>query len=90
MFLRIVLIAAAAYFSIKALVWLRRYVRAQIARARVRERREDPALGANEMVRDPVCGVYISARDALPATVNGVTVFFCSQECLKSFVERRG
>jgi YHS domain-containing protein len=90
MFLRIVLIAVAAYFSIKALIWLSRYVRSQSAAARVRDRGSESTLDANEMVRDPACGVYISKREAIPATVNGVTVFFCSQKCLKSFTEHRG
>ena len=57
LFVRIVFILVAVYFGVKALIWLNRYVKSLSAGARARERRDDAVLEADEMVRDPVCGV---------------------------------
>lgn len=44
----------------------------------------------SEMVRDPVCGVYISGDRALSAVKGGRRYYFCSQECHRKFLERQG
>lgn len=88
--LRIVLIALVVYFGIKALALLYRSVRTGSAKARVKASKRDSQPDASEMVRDPVCGLYVSVRDAFPVTVSGVTIFFCSEKCLRSFIEGRG
>lgn len=38
-----------------------------------------------EMVRDPVCGSYISIEDALKEEINGEERYFCSKECAEKF-----
>jgi len=56
------------------------------------ERRVDaPQRGsdAREMVKDPVCGVYISARDAVSLNRRGGTLYFCSDECRRRYVESK-
>lgn len=40
---------------------------------------------AEEMVRDPVCGAYISAARAERVNVGASTVFFCSRKCLEEY-----
>jgi Cu+-exporting ATPase len=38
------------------------------------------------MPTDPVCGMFVEeSPDALHATVNGVTYYFCSESCLQTF-----
>ena len=37
------------------------------------------------MVQDPQCGTYLPEGDAISATVNGKSLHFCSQNCLKSY-----
>ncbi|HSC28689.1 MAG TPA: hypothetical protein VLD67_15540 [Vicinamibacterales bacterium] len=40
------------------------------------------------LVRDPVCGVYVSPARALVARAGGETAYFCSEECRRQW-ERR-
>jgi len=36
---------------------------------------------------DPVCGVHVDIEDALTATYEGRTYYFCSEECREEFRE---
>jgi uncharacterized protein len=45
---------------------------------------------AREMVRDPLCGVYVSAVDAVSLNRRGGTVYFCSDECRRRYIESKG
>lgn len=47
-------------------------------------------LDADDMVRDPVCGMYISTRDALTLRRRGGTLYFCSEECRRRYTEGHG
>jgi YHS domain-containing protein len=38
-----------------------------------------------KLVRDPVCGTFVSPRTALSATTAGRTHYFCSEECRAKF-----
>jgi YHS domain-containing protein len=38
-----------------------------------------------EMVRDPVCETYIPRATAIEKTINGRTVYFCSQTCAEGY-----
>jgi YHS domain-containing protein len=40
------------------------------------------------MVKDPVCGMYVPRGDAIPKTIDGHTLYFCSQECLSEYKRR--
>lgn len=40
---------------------------------------------AVKLVRDPVCGTFVSPRTARSATASGSTHYFCSEECLGKF-----
>lgn len=37
------------------------------------------------MAQDPVCGMYVSKKDAICRVTNGRTYYFCSQNCADSF-----
>jgi YHS domain-containing protein len=54
--------------------------------SRQRKRREQ--LGG-EMVQDPVCETYVPKTAALAESVNGQTVYFCSQKCADAFFKER-
>lgn len=47
------------------------------------DRRSPPAGG--ELKKDPVCGTYVSTSTPLRKTVDGETVYFCSQGCLDKY-----
>jgi len=40
-----------------------------------------------EMVKDPVCGTYVSLDLAIPAKKEGRTYHFCSKECRNKFLK---
>ena len=54
-----------------------------------RQRRKRQEELGGEMVRDPVCETYISKATAIVKDGNGQTVYFCSQECMNAFFEKR-
>jgi len=43
------------------------------------------ATQAVKLVRDPVCGTYVTPRAALSLTAAGSTHYFCSEECRTKF-----
>ena len=43
----------------------------------------------DELVQDPVCGVYCPKRDALSLKRQGKTYYFCSEKCRKEFREKK-
>jgi uncharacterized protein len=77
----LVLTVALAYL-ISRLLFPRRRVRRQT------DRREPTAV-TEEMVRDPVCQVYLPRAEAIRRRVQGRDVFFCSPGCLDKFLMRR-
>lgn len=45
----------------------------------------------DELVKDPVCGVYLPKSQAKPLFLNGKTFYFCSEECRQKFsIEEHG
>jgi|WetSurMetagenome_2_1015567.scaffolds.fasta_scaffold430058_2 YHS domain-containing protein len=50
---------------------------------------EKPRIPASEVLRkDPVCGTYVSESVAVKAKSNGETVYFCSEDCRRKFLEK--
>ena len=41
-----------------------------------------------ETFRDPVCGVYVSAGDAVVGRLDGERLHFCSMACLEKYREQ--
>ena len=39
------------------------------------------------LVRDPVCGTYVEPSRAIRTRAGGMTHYFCSKECRRSFVK---
>ncbi|MEZ0329065.1 MAG: YHS domain-containing protein [Dissulfuribacterales bacterium] len=39
----------------------------------------------DELVKDPVCGIYLPKSQAKPLFLNGKTFHFCSEECKQKF-----
>ena len=48
----------------------------------------EQSKSAVKLVRDPVCGVFVSPATALPARARGETFYFCSEKCRTQW-ERR-
>lgn len=48
-----------------------------------------PSKITDVLVQDPVCGAYVSSKDALVAKdKDGKVVHFCSEKCRESFVKQ--
>ena len=47
-----------------------------------RGRSRAPAV---KLVRDPVCGTFVSPQSALTANARGATYYFCSDDCRRKF-----
>ena len=45
-----------------------------------------PSTFGGDLVKDPVCGTFVSAQSRFAKTAGGATHRFCSQECLDRFV----
>jgi len=43
---------------------------------------------AVKLVRDPVCGTFVSPSNAVSLTVRGTTHHFCSEQCRTEFQRR--
>lgn len=43
---------------------------------------------ATETYKDPICGVYVSAEDAVTGRHDGERLYFCSLECLEKYREQ--
>ena len=41
----------------------------------------DPIQSGGELMKDPVCGTYVSAAASFTRSVNGQVIHFCSKEC---------
>ncbi|HEU19688.1 MAG TPA: YHS domain-containing protein [Deltaproteobacteria bacterium] len=46
-------------------------------------------IESEDMVRDPVCGTYVPLGDAHKTTVNGKTLYFCSETCCETYKKRK-
>ena len=58
-------------------------------RVRQETGRQAPTAIAEEMVRDPVCQLYLPRGEAIRCKVQGREYFFCSPGCLDKFLVRR-
>ena len=48
-----------------------------------------PPIDGDQMVQDPVCGVFVPRKTAIVRQVGGISNCFCSQECAAKFQEQR-
>ncbi len=43
----------------------------------------------DELVKDPVCGIYVAKREAVKAKIGGREYHFCSESCKKRFLSSK-
>jgi uncharacterized protein len=58
-------------------------------RTRWKTRGQAPTAVTEEMVRDPVCQLYLPRSEALHRKIRGQEHFFCSPGCLDKFLAIR-
>ncbi len=54
----------------------------------VPRRRRDPDPGRRELVKDPVCSMYIVRARAVEQTDGGIRRYFCSRDCARRFASQ--
>ena len=47
-------------------------------------------MESGEMVKDPVCGTYVEKDSAITVRNGDQTLYFCSYECRKKYIEGVG
>ena len=80
--IRILIFVAAGFLLYKLIAGNKR-------QKAVQEKKEEETLAASgEMVKDPICGTYVS-KDADIRVRNGDTVYcFCSYECRDKYLKQ--
>ena len=43
----------------------------------------------DELVKDPMCGIYIPKQKAITAKIGGKVYYFCSQRCKEEYTKRQ-
>jgi YHS domain-containing protein len=79
--MRVVLLLGWA-LVVLALLW-------PLIRRRLATVRSRPATRPDQLVKDPVCQVYLLRSRAVRSELRGESVYFCSVECARQF-ERSG
>jgi YHS domain-containing protein len=80
--LRLLIYAALAYFLWKIFMGGGKRAKKPEPRA------QDTVVAKGEMVKDPICGAYVSPDNGLMVRHGGTTRYFCSQECRQEYLRR--
>jgi len=87
MLLRTLLIALLIFVTVKLVIGILRYLQSNPSQRMSEE--TGPKSGVNEMVKDPVCGVYIAASEAVTVATKHGRLYFCSPKCREKFLENQ-
>jgi uncharacterized protein len=72
-------------------VWLfRRLLSSLLGSAKKSQPQETPGSVATQMVKDPVCGMYMDSRLAVRLEKRSENFYFCSEECKKKYLSNPG
>ena len=82
---RVLIVGLLLYVAIRVAFWFYRQVKLYLSQVNSVSRRPD----ASDMVRDPVCGIYVAASQALREVTGSGTFYFCSRQCRDRFLEAR-
>ena len=80
--LRLVYFIAGLWLVRQLITWIAGQARKQGGAAN----RNSSASPPSHMVKDPVCGMYMDARLAVPLEIREGKFYFCSEECRDRFV----
>lgn len=88
MLIRTLLISLLIFVTLKFVTGILRYLNSNPRQGLSEESSRES--GVNEMVKDPVCGVYIAASEAIAVTTKHGRLYFCSPKCREKFLENQG
>ena len=80
-------VAVVFLLVLSALSFLRKAFSSEKGRSTPRSPSSGPNRSrAGKLVKDPICGTYITPKGAISASRAGETFHFCSDECREKFV----
>jgi len=90
--MRLILVLAIAYIGFKLLrvILKRSVVFKDISSSADATFNRPPGQIDDVMVQDPFCQVYFPKRDGIHVRIEGEDLFFCSDACKKSFLNKKG
>ena len=53
------------------------------------ENKEQNPPITDQLVQDPVCGVYCPKQEAITLNIKGKKIYFCSTECRDKFLSKK-
>jgi len=81
--IRFIIICALIYFSYKLIRWI---FSSPVATNHDLPRHKATAIKGEDLVEDPYCHTYVPLSQAYKASIEGQTVYFCSQQCFEKYI----
>jgi YHS domain-containing protein len=57
-------------------------------KGKISQKNKEPLV--TDLVFDENCQTYIRKEDAIKVNIKGKTYYFCSEKCLKEFLQKKG
>lgn len=81
--IRFLIICALIYFSYKLIRWI---FFSPVTANRDLPDQKTTAIKSEDLVEDPYCHTYVPLSQAYKGTIEGQTIFFCSQTCFEKYI----
>jgi len=76
------LIAAAIFILFKLFMNDRRH------KVKAEERKEEPPIPTGEMIKDPICGAFVSKQSDIRVREGELVQCFCSYDCRDKYIKQ--
>ncbi len=83
--LRLIFYVLFIFLGYKVFRWALRFLDSGESNPLIRGHQDRPAV--DDLVKDPVCGVYVPVKTAISTIVDGKQVYFCSENCRKRYLD---
>jgi len=87
MILRLLIFWALLYFGYRAIKTIMFGALTHQHREPLHNHKQQTVI--DEMVQDPICGVYFPRKDGVRAIIKGQEFLFCSKKCKDKFLEQQ-
>jgi len=82
---RLIVVAIVAY----VLYRLGRHLFLPQPRKKMKYPAKQSPTDGEDMVKDPYCGMYVPISGAFKVSIDGKTVYFCSEECCEKYEKEK-
>jgi uncharacterized protein len=81
--IRFLIICALIYFSFKLIKWI---FFSPVTINRDQQEHQATAIKSEDLVEDTYCHTYVPMSQAYKASIEGQTIYFCSQNCFEKYI----